>query len=40
MKHMSPAVHGSLCAIFGGIFWGFSGTCAQYLFSAYAVDPL
>ncbi len=31
---------GLLFALFGGIGWGFSGTCAQFLFSTYGVDPL
>ena len=37
---ISPALRGSLCAVIGGIFWGFSGTCAQYLFSNFHVPPL
>lgn len=29
---------GILCALFGGISWGFSGACGQYIFSNYQVD--
>lgn len=31
---------GIILALLSGICWGFSGACAQYLFSSYAVDPL
>lgn len=31
---------GILLTILGGVGWGFSGTCAQFLFGAYGVDPL
>lgn len=31
---------GVIAAIVGGAFWGFSGTCAQYLYQHYAIDPL
>lgn len=31
---------GVVAAIVGGAFWGFSGTCAQYLYQHYAIDPL
>ena len=40
MKQLSPALRGALCAVTGGIFWGFSGTCAQYLFTAFHVPSL
>lgn len=30
---------GILFAAFGGTFWGFSGTCAQLLTTAYGLDP-
>ena len=26
-------IRGFLFALFGGILWGFSGTCGQYLFT-------
>ncbi|MDO5424567.1 MAG: DMT family transporter [Eubacteriales bacterium] len=29
---------GTLCTISGGILWGFSGTCGQYLFMNYGID--
>ena len=32
------AVSGVLATLFGGLFWGFSGTCADFLFENYAVD--
>ena len=32
------AVTGVLATLFGGIFWGFSGTCASFLFENYTVD--
>lgn len=31
---------GIICALIGGILWGFSGSCAQYVFSAYGVDAI
>ena len=31
---------GSVCAALGGVFWGFSGTCGQYLFSEFGVSSL
>ncbi|WP_291288553.1 EamA family transporter [Enorma sp.] len=31
---------GVLATLFGGLFWGFSGTCADFLFENYAVDTL
>lgn len=33
------AARGILFALSGGILWGFSGTCGQFLFSFEAVDP-
>ena len=30
---------GIVCTILGGVCWGFSGTCAQFLFSRYGVSP-
>ena len=36
----STALRGALCTIIGGIFWGFSGTCGQYLFSNFAITSL
>ncbi len=33
-------IRGVLFALIGGISWGFSGACAQYLFARYDVDPL
>ncbi len=31
---------GIICALLGGILWGFSGSCAQYVFSSYGVDTV
>lgn len=36
-KHYSSAFY-SLMALMGGIFWGFSGTCGQYLFQVKGFD--
>ena len=34
------ALRGVLCAALGGVLWGFSGTCGQYLFMHYEVNTL
>lgn len=34
------ALRGVICAALGGVCWGFSGTCGQYLFSQYGVTSL
>lgn len=39
-KSRSRVVRGSVCAALGGVFWGVSGTCGQYLFSHYQVSTL
>ena len=31
-------IRGFLFALFGGILWGFSGTCGQYLFTFEDLD--
>ena len=36
-KHL---LRGVLCATLGGVCWGFSGTCGQYLFAHFEVDTL
>lgn len=36
----SRVVRGSVYAALGGVFWGFSGTCGQYLFSTFGVSSL
>ncbi|MEG0070678.1 MAG: DMT family transporter [Raoultibacter sp.] len=33
-------VRGIICALLGGVFWGFSGTCAQLLMQQYDVPAL
>ncbi|MGE4274253.1 MAG: DMT family transporter [Desulfitobacterium sp.] len=35
----SKAVRGALLTLIGGIGWGFSGACGQYLFSVKGIDP-
>lgn len=35
----SNAFRGVLCTLLGGCCWGFSGSCGQYLFNNYGVDP-
>lgn len=37
---MGKVARGILFALLGGVFWGFSGACGQFLFSGYGVDPL
>ena len=36
----SRAARGVALALLGGICWGFSGACGQFLFNDYGVDPL
>lgn len=36
----SRVMRGTISAGIGGVFWGFSGTCGQYLFSECGVDSL
>lgn len=36
---MNRNFRGILCALAGGIFWGFSGACGQYLFARFQLDP-
>lgn len=33
-------LRGVVAALVGGAMWGFSGTCAQYLYQHYEIDPL
>ena len=35
---MNKNLRGILCTLTGGIFWGFSGACGQYLFTRYNLD--
>lgn len=39
-KRTPHALRGTLCASLGGVCWGFSGTCGQYLFSRFGVSSL
>lgn len=39
-KTTNSTLRGLLCAAAGGVCWGFSGTCGQYLFSNYSIDSL
>lgn len=36
----SHALRGVACSALGGVCWGFSGTCGQYLFSRFGVSSL
>lgn len=36
----SHALRGVVCSALGGVCWGFSGTCGQYLFSRFGVSSL
>ena len=38
MKNEKRKIRGFLFALFGGILWGFSGTCGQYLFTFEKLD--
>ena len=37
---ISKNIRGFSFALLGGVGWGFSGACAQFLFSNYGADPL
>lgn len=37
---VSRNIRGVIFALIGGVSWGFSGACAQYLFAGYGVDPV
>ena len=37
-KTSSPIQRGVLCTFLGGVCWGFSGACGQYLFSHYGIS--
>lgn len=39
MTEHSRMVRGVICTLLGGCCWGFSGSCGQFLFSRYGVDP-
>lgn len=36
----TTSLRGILCAALGGVCWGFSGTCGQYLFANFPIDSL
>lgn len=38
ISKQNPVVTGVLCTILGGIFWGFSAACGQYLFDHYNIN--
>ncbi len=38
MNKKSKTAQGVILSLLGGIFWGFSGSCGQYLFSFHGVD--
>ena len=39
-KREQHTLRGVLCTTLGGVCWGFSGTCGQYLFSGYEISAL
>jgi drug/metabolite transporter (DMT)-like permease len=38
LKLHTSRIRGILCTLFGGICWGFSGACGQFLFTNYGLD--
>lgn len=38
-QSLSPRFRGVMLTLVGGVFWGFGGTCAQYLFEQRGVAP-
>ena len=40
MKRLSPYARGVICTTLGGVCWGFSGSCGQYLFSNFDITTL
>lgn len=40
MDEQRKLVHGAICTLLGGACWGFSGTCAKFLMTTYAIDPI
>ena len=38
MNNKSKTAAGIILSLLGGIFWGFSGSCGQYLFTYHGVD--
>lgn len=40
MNEKQHALRGILCTAMGGVLWGFSGTCGQYLFTQYSISSL
>ncbi len=40
VKQSKKQIRGIFCALIGGICWGFSGTCGQFLFSRKGFDPV
>lgn len=38
MNNKSKTAAGVILSLLGGIFWGFSGSCGQYLFTYHGVD--
>ncbi len=39
MEERNQLFRGVMCTLLGGICWGFSGSCGQFLFDHYHVDP-
>jgi drug/metabolite transporter (DMT)-like permease len=40
MQTKAHTLRGVLCTTIGGVCWGFSGTCGQYLFTNYEISAL
>lgn len=40
MEENKHALRGILCTALGGVLWGFSGTCGQYLFTRFSISSL
>ncbi len=40
MNDKQRALRGTLCSAVGGVFWGVSGACGQYLFETFGVPPI
>ena len=38
VRTASKTMKGVLCTVLGGMCWGFSGSCGQFLFATYGLD--
>ena len=39
-ENRKQVLRGCICAASGGVIWGFSGTCGQYLFAHWPISSL